>query len=240
MQHVLVVYSPSRIVTGQKLSDIAKDAGIQLRFMALGGYISTEPEMYSKPLTDNYRGARTIVGGFEEDAKALAEFDGFVERHARDPIAAMLNGGRLPWCEFRCGQISYQKAIAEEPKDKAKFDGSVPKQLLSALKSARTRYIIENYSRRREGRELMERLAEGLALATKGFVARHHRSPQTTPFTPTARTGPRQAKKRSSNSGKVTAKRAVPKVHLKRIKELVSLGADINAADHGGLTSSER
>jgi hypothetical protein len=51
----------------------------------------------------------------------------------------------------------------------------VPKGQLPTLKASKTRYILYNQSRRKNGKQLMTRLAELLAKGTGGIVADYER-----------------------------------------------------------------
>ncbi|MCA8986549.1 MAG: hypothetical protein KDA78_02850 [Planctomycetaceae bacterium] len=101
----------------------------------------------------------------------MAEFDRLVEKGDRIPLAEMLNGGKLPWCELYTARIDYEKTVKVCPRDKPGIDGSVPKSQLSVLKNACTRYIIYNQSLKKNGQQLMTRLADALAGHTEGIVA---------------------------------------------------------------------
>lgn len=174
MKNALAVYSGARAVNGQKLFEIALDGGMQIRFLAGGGYIPSNPEeIASKALSGVNGGFLLLVGGIDAKTDGLAEFDAWVASGDRKSITAMLSEGKVPWCEFYTGTFDYEKAIARDPKEKPKLDGAVASQQLSALKKAKTRYIIYNQSRRKNGDELMQRLAAALAAATTGIVAKH-------------------------------------------------------------------
>lgn len=87
-----------------------------------------------------------------------------------------LNGRKLADLAREHGiQVRYEQQVAEIREDKAKIDGSVPKGQLPALKASKTRYILYNQSRRKNGGQLMTRLAELLAKATDGIVADYER-----------------------------------------------------------------
>lgn len=172
MQNALAVYTSKPSLKGRRLAEIAQQAGVQIRFLALGGYIpSNADEIQDKALTAGNGGARLVVGAFESDSKTLAEFDGLIQCADQLAIAAILKGAKLPWCELYTCKFSYEDAVKKKPKDKPKLDGSVPKNQLPRLKAAKTRYIIYNQSRRKTAGQLMTRLADLIAGATDGIVA---------------------------------------------------------------------
>lgn len=176
MQNALAVYTSKSSLNGRDLANLVLGCGIQLRFLAMGGYIPDDPaEIQKKALTAVYGGTLLIVGGFDSDAEALAEFDSFVALGDRSPIATMLNVGKLPWCELSTSRFNYEKTIKAKPRDKPKIDGSVPQEQLPVLKAAKTRYIVYNQSRKKNGGQLMTRLAEALATETDGVVADYQR-----------------------------------------------------------------
>lgn len=176
MKNAFAVYSSKSSLNGRGLANLVQARGIQLRFMAMGGYIpSDSAEIQRKALATVNGGALLIVGAFESDTEALAEFDTFVGLGDRPAIATVLNGGKLPLCEFYTSRFNYEKTIKAKPKDKPKIDGSVPKDQLPVLKAAKTRYIIYNQSRKKNGGQLMTRLAEALAAETDGVVADYQR-----------------------------------------------------------------
>lgn len=172
MQNCLAVYTAKRAINGQKLSDIARSAGIDLRFLALGGQIaSNTAEILSKSLTSVNGGGLLIVGGFEEDQENLIDFDTRISQGDQPALARKLNGGLLPWCELYSGKFTYEVACQRDKKAKAKLDGSVSKQQLPALKAAKNRYLIYNQSRKKKGSQLMKTLTPALAEAVDGIVA---------------------------------------------------------------------
>ena len=176
MQNALAVYTPKSSVNGRKLAEFALADGIQLRFMALGGYLpSNLTEIRTKALATVNGGALLIIGTIDDSGKFIAEFDKLVEMGDRLPIAKMLNDGKLPWCELYTSRFDYEKALKAKPKDKPAIDGSVPKPQLSVLKAATTPYIIYNQSRKRNCRQLMVNLADCLAKHTDGVVADYQR-----------------------------------------------------------------
>ena len=176
MQNALAVYTSKRSLNGGKLIRLASEHGIPLRFMALGGYIlGSTADVQGTALTTLSGGAVLLIGAFEADLDKLSEFDKLIEQGDRQPIAMMLNGGELPWCEHYSGSFDYDKTIERKPKDKSQIDGSVPKNQLPSLKCSKTRYIIYNKARRKNSGQLMARLAEILADATDGIVADYQR-----------------------------------------------------------------
>lgn len=176
MKNALAVYTSKPSLNGHHLADLAQARGIQLRFMAMGGYMPSDPaEVQKKALATVNGGGLLIVGAFESDTEALAEFDIFVGLGDRAAIASMLNGGKLPWCEFYTSRFNYEKTVKVKPKDKPRIDSSVPRNQLPVLKAAKTRYIIYNQSRKKNGGQLMARLAEALAAESDGVVAEYQR-----------------------------------------------------------------
>ena len=90
-------------------------------------------------------------------------------------IAKQLNAGTYAWCELYTARFDYDKTVNSRPQDQAKLEGSVPKAKLPTLKSAKTRYIIFNQARRKNGQLLMTNLADSLANLTQGIVAEHQK-----------------------------------------------------------------
>ncbi|TWU60877.1 hypothetical protein Poly51_11590 [Rubripirellula tenax] len=177
MKTAVAVYTSSSSLNGRKLADLAWAAGIQLRFMALGGYIpSNADEIQKKSLSTINGGAMLVVGAFDDAGESMAEFDSLVEIGDRLPIAEMLNGVKLPWCELYTSRFDYEKTVRAKPKDQPKIDGSVPKAHLSSVKAAKTRYIIYNQSRKKNCQQLMTRLADCIASHTNGVVADYQRT----------------------------------------------------------------
>ena len=114
MKNALAVYTSKSALNGRKLANLVQDRGIQVRFMAMGGYILSNPaEIQKKALTTVYGGSLLIVGAFESDTETLAQFDTLVALGDRSPIATMLNGGKLPWCELYTSRFNYEKTILE-------------------------------------------------------------------------------------------------------------------------------
>jgi hypothetical protein len=144
--------------------------------MAMGGYIpSNLAEIQKKALTTVNGGALLVIGTIDDAGMSIAEFDKLIEMGDRLPIAQMLNGGKLPWCELYTSRFNYEKTVKAKPKDKPKIDGSVPKAQLSVLKGAKTRHVIYNQSRKKNCQQLMTNLAACLASHTDGVVANYER-----------------------------------------------------------------
>ena len=172
MKNALAVYAPGSSLSGQKLAGLAQEQGLTVRYLAMGGYIpGNADEMQKKALATVNGGAVLVVGAFESDGDALARFGELIANGDRAAIAALLKDAALPWCELHAARFSYEKEIRKKPADKSKIDGSVARNELAAVKAAKTRYIIYNQSRKKNGGQLMTRLAEVLAAATGGVVA---------------------------------------------------------------------
>jgi len=100
MQNCLAVYTAKRAITGRKLAEIARSVGIDLRFMALGGQITSNTEaILGKALTDVNGGGLLIVGGFEVDQENLIDFDTRLSQGDQPALARKLNGGLLARCQ---------------------------------------------------------------------------------------------------------------------------------------------
>ena len=176
MKNALAVYTSTSSLNGRKLAAIAGEYGIVVRFLALGGYLpGNADEIQNTALANVNGGALLLIGAFESDASALVRFDELIGMGDRAAIATMLQDAVLPWCELYTSRFSYEKAIQSNPAVKAKIDGSVAKSQRDALKTARTRYVIYNQSRKKNGQELMVRLAESLASAVDGVVANYQK-----------------------------------------------------------------
>lgn len=175
MKNALAVYTPGLPLSGQKLARIARDQGITVRYLAMGGYPGNADEIQKKGLATVNGGALLIVGAFESDTEALVGFDALIANGDRAAIATLLNDGVIRWCELYTGRFDYEKTVKRKPADQAKIDGSVDKVDLSSVKSARTRYMIYNQSRKKSSEQFMTRLAEVLAAATGGVIADYQR-----------------------------------------------------------------
>jgi hypothetical protein len=178
VRNALAVYTSKPSLKGGTLIELAGERGVQIRFMALGGYTLGEgdlAEIRGKALAVARRGVYLLIGAFEENAAALAEFDAAVANVDRKKVAALLNEGKLPWSELYVSRFNYEKTVKSKPADKPGIDGSVPKGDLPALKAAKTRYIIYNQARRKEGGNLMKWLAECFAGAGNGVIANYKR-----------------------------------------------------------------
>ncbi|WP_417386474.1 hypothetical protein [Gimesia sp.] len=176
MQNCLAVYTTKRAINGRKLVDIARSVGIDLRFLALGGQISSNTEaILSKSLVGVNGGGLLIVGGFEEDQENLIDFDIRLNQGDQPALARKLNGGLLPWCELYSHKFNYEKACLQDQTEQAKLDGSVTQKQLPLLKAAKYRYLIYNQSRKKKGSQLMKVLTPALAEAVDGIVADYQR-----------------------------------------------------------------
>lgn len=177
MKNALAVYTRRPSLNGRKLAAIAREHGITVRFLAMGGYIpGNTDEIQKDALTTVNGGALLILGALESDATTLVRFDELIAKRDRAAIATMLKDAELPWCELYTGRFSYEKTIKSKPADKSRIDGSIAKDELAAVKSAKSRYIIYNQSRKENGEHLMIRLAQALATTTGGVVANYQKS----------------------------------------------------------------
>jgi len=127
--------------------------------------------MLAKALAAVNGGAILVIGASESESATLGHFDALIERADRIAIATMLKEAVLPWCELYTTRFSYEKAIRAKPADKQSIDGSVVRGELAGLKASKTRYIIYNQSRKKNGERLMAQLAQGIATASDGVVA---------------------------------------------------------------------
>ncbi|QDT54402.1 hypothetical protein Pan44_24350 [Caulifigura coniformis] len=170
MKNTIAVYSSKPAVKGADFIEKAREVGVELRFLALGGFIPHDPEL-GKRLHEVRGGASLLVGAFETDASILAEFDKLVADGERESVVTLLNAGQLPWCELYVGKFDYEATVKKKPKDKAGIDESVSARDLPALKAARTRYIVDNQSRKKNGGLLVNAVAKLLATESEGVIA---------------------------------------------------------------------
>ncbi len=173
MVNALAVYSNKTAVSGKQFASAAIDDGIQLRFLAMGGVIPSDPGSFQRSLRLAGSGAALVVGAFATDHDALVEFDEFVATRNREALSKHLNGGQLPWVELLTSEFNYETHLKKFPKDKATLDSSVPPGDLPHLKASKTRYIVFNQSKSKRGGELMKRLASLLAAKSSGVIAKH-------------------------------------------------------------------
>ena len=142
MKAALAVYTRRPSLNGRKLVEIAREHGITIRFLAMGGYTPKNlDEIQKKALATVNGGALLIVGAFESDATTLVRFDDLIATGDRAAITTILKDAELPWCELYTGVFNYEKAIKTKPTNKAKIDGSIAKDELTAVKTAKSRYI---------------------------------------------------------------------------------------------------
>lgn len=140
MQNAIAIYAPKSLMKGGQLETLASENGVQIRFLALGGYLPGDLEaIRSKALGSAF----LLVGAFESDLQVLAQFDESVSRADRKSIAALLNGGELPWIELYSSRFDYGKATKSKS-DREAVDGSVKKDQVALLKGAKSRYILYN------------------------------------------------------------------------------------------------
>lgn len=173
MANALAVYSIKPAVSGKQFASTAIEDGIQLRFLAIGGVIPSDPGSFQRSLRLAGSGAALVVGAFATDQDALVEFDEFVATRNRVSLSKHLNNGQLPWVELLTSEFKYEKHLKKFPKDLAKLDSSVPTGDLPHLRASKTRYIVFNQSKSKRGGELMKRLASLLAAKSNGVVAKH-------------------------------------------------------------------
>jgi len=180
MKNAIAVYAPSGLINGSKFVKIAGDAGIEVRFLALGGYIPGDPaEILKKPVASTHGGALLLTGSLEPGDEALATLDRCVSAGDREAIVEMLRGDKLAWCEFYARRFDYDKAVKPRNKIKGVRQSSPERSLetlnIPQLNSSKSLYIFHNYARRNTGHQFIARLSEALAAATKGVTVEHQR-----------------------------------------------------------------
>ena len=173
MTNALAVYSLKPAVSGKQFAIAAVDDGIQLRFLAMGGVIPSDPRSFQRSLRLAGSGAVLVVGAFATDHDVLVKYDEFVATRDRVSLAKHLNDAQLPWVELLTSEFRYETHLRTFPKDKATLDRSVPPNDLPHLRASKIRYIVFNQSKSKTGRELMKRLASLLAAKSNGVVAKH-------------------------------------------------------------------
>ena len=122
MANALAVYSIKPAVSGKQFATAAIDDGIQLRFLAMGGLIPSDPRSFQRSLRLAGSGAVLVVGAFATDHDALVEFDEFVATRNRVSLSRHLNNGQLPWVELLTSEFKYETHLKKFPKDQATLD----------------------------------------------------------------------------------------------------------------------
>lgn len=172
MSKSLAVYSDKPIVTWGKLASLALESGLSLRYLYLGGSLPHDLEQLLSNKSSSSEAVLT-VGADTEHTEALAEYDRLFARRDQKSIAAMLNGGKLPWCELYNSKFNYVQHLKIFPKDKASLDQLVPESAQPALQAAKRRYIVHNYAGTKENAALMKALAGILQHASQGILVKH-------------------------------------------------------------------
>ncbi|MEZ6126584.1 MAG: hypothetical protein R3C49_25965 [Planctomycetaceae bacterium] len=176
MKNALAVYCSRSPMNGRRLVDFARKNGLHLRIMLLGGYLPADPVQIQKKSLATVNGGGLLITGVGDDAApSLADFDRLVELADRQAIAELLNDGRPPWCELYTSGFNYEKTVETKPRDQPGIDGSFQADELPILKAAKTRYIIYNQSRSKNGQQLMKDLANCIAAQHQGIVANYKR-----------------------------------------------------------------
>ena len=166
-------------MSGGIVVDLASASGLQLRFLAMGGYLPANAgEIRSKSLATVNAGSLLVVGAFGSEADMLLAFDSLAAAGDRMGIAAMLNSFELSWVELYTQKFDYEKWTKARPKDKQSIDCSVPEERLVEVKAAKTRYLIHNQSRNKKCGVLMKALVDAIASGTGGIVADFRRPVQ--------------------------------------------------------------
>ncbi len=147
MANALAVYSIKPAVSGKQIASASIDDGIQLRFLAMGGVIPSDPGSFQRSLRLAGSGAALVVGAFAMDQDALVQFDEFVVTRNRVSLSQLLNNGQLPWVELLTSEFNYERHLKRFPKDKAKLNASVLLGDLPRLTVSKTRYIVFNQSK---------------------------------------------------------------------------------------------
>ena len=179
MKNAISVYSGKGPIKGKRLVELAESQGVRIRYLGLGGHIPSEGETLltqSMAAASGFGGGRLVAGWLEPDGEQIGEYDRLVAARDQTGVAGLLNGGEIAWCELYVSKFDYEKTVAGSPKDKAAVDGSVDAKDLPTVRSARTRYIFYNQSRRKQGQRLAECLAKITAEATDGVLANDQRS----------------------------------------------------------------
>ena len=175
MKNARAVYSAKRSITAGSLCSIAGGIGLHLRYLQLGGYVSFryQDQIPKKGLTNPLNRSLLVVGAHEGESDALEELDTHMSSRNNHAIHKMLNAFALPWIEMYSSTFNYEKDISRTSKLEAKMVAAIPSKTLKHIKSAKTRYLLYNQSRRKISGDFMKELAAALSDHVDGVVIEH-------------------------------------------------------------------
>lgn len=177
MTNTLAVYSKKKILTVRQLTEAAGKQGIELRFMGRGGY-GFYPEKSSKAYFDAPLQYCLLIGAVGCDPNSLASFDAACKDKDETTAQVLLNTGALAWCQVYVNGFVFSKCPAQYKKIITSWSAAEDHPF---IQSAKTQYLFENYSKRKEGKALIESVARIVAELTEGILVEHGAKPKTTP-----------------------------------------------------------
>ncbi len=139
----------------------------ELRFMGLGGYgfhlEKNDEEYFDSPLQNGV----LMIGAFDSDKECLQQFDDAAKKNDSEFVRVMLHTDKLPWCEIHSRGFYYDDSSGSHKKI---VDSWTPKENIPYVLAAKTRYLIDNHSRRKTGQRLVENITAILHELSEGVV----------------------------------------------------------------------
>lgn len=175
MSKAKAVYTDKRAITAGKLAALAKEAGIELRYLQLGGYtfFRYADQVPKKGLTSPLNKNLLVVGARDGESNALAELDAAISIRDHQRIGNLLNSFVLPWVELYSSRFDYKKDVAANPARAEKRFSSLQPQQLQRIEKATVRYIAYNQSGQKTCGDLMKQLAAVLESHVDGIAVAH-------------------------------------------------------------------
>jgi hypothetical protein len=166
MSTAFTVYSKKPLITVRQFADAARNVGLELRFMGLGGY-GFHFEQSDKAYYDSPLDGILLIGAFDSDKANLDQFDAAAKKGDSQFVRVMLHTDTLPWCELYAREFCYDDSDTSYKKT---IDSWTPKEDRPFVIAAKTRYLIHNHSRRKTGQRLTEQAALILRKLSNGVV----------------------------------------------------------------------
>jgi hypothetical protein len=169
--NLLAVYARGDAVSTAEMARIAARAGFAVRFLSFGIFA------HAGEVCGNVKPCETclLCGWQEPGTVTTREFDAACRMRDREKLTKLMKSEDVSWVELYTNHFDYEGLIRKKPRDQSKIDGSVPPELLLALKAATTRYIFHNKSRRKTGATFMSAILSALAESIDGIVTNYLR-----------------------------------------------------------------
>lgn len=157
------LYSPRAPISAKRLSEIARQAQIELRFLDSEGMPLQSSERIKRPLTRN---GFIVIGWDASDEQTTAAVDRSLAARDKQPIDDLGLSGELGWFELSGGKFDYDRSWKRFADERSDFEESIAADVLAKMRAARAMYFFRCGLRPAHCGTLLGRVADIIRNAT--------------------------------------------------------------------------